>query len=89
MSQEKCAVCGTAFYMGECSNAICRESQLQDRFDVLAAEREALAAELAALKKRIAEARAITLPNVDGWFLLFPMNDGEIREHLKLRDGET
>lgn len=60
-----------------------------DLLDKVTAERDALAAELAALKKRVADARTITLPNVDGWFLLFQMNDGEIREHLKLRDVET
>ena len=39
--------------------------------------------ELAALKKRLADARTISLPNVDGWFLLVAMNDGEIKEYIK------
>ena len=47
------------------------------------AERDAALAELAALKKRLADARTISLPNVDGWFLLVAMNDGEIKEHIK------
>ena len=59
-----------------------------DHLDRVTTERDALAEQLAALKRRVADARTITLPNVDGWFLLFPMNDGEIRERLKLEDGE-
>lgn len=60
-----------------------------DYLDRVTAERDALAEQLAALKRRVADARTITLPNVDGWFLLFPMNDGEIMERLKLEDGEN
>jgi len=57
--------------------------QLTQRGAELTAQRDAALAELAAIKKRLADARTISLPNVDGWFLLVAMNASEIKEYIK------
>ena len=77
-----CNSCGRSTSGVECTNPGCQDALASARLASVTAERDALSAQLAALKKRVADAPR---------HMLYPRDEGEKTAwvaHLPLEDGE-